>query len=111
MKSLTANLVIFGKLGITHALACESLRSNLEELSTQLNQQGWRAELLKPAAIAAQSESQRDSHAGGQRSSQQQPSFGGDRQPQRDRRTQGGQWQQELEQQISGGDAQTGGKG
>jgi hypothetical protein len=89
----------------------ESLRSNLEELSTQLNQQGWRAELLKPAAIAAQSESQRDSHAGGQRSSQQQPSFGGDRQPQRDRRTQGGQWQQELEQQISGGDAQTGGKG
>jgi hypothetical protein len=29
MKSLTANLGIFGKLGITHALACESLRSNL----------------------------------------------------------------------------------
>ena len=86
----------------------ESLRSNLGELSTQLSQQGWKAETLKPAVMAAQPESQQDSHAGEQRSSQQQ-SFGGERQPQRDRRTPGGQWQQELEQQISGGDAHPGG--
>jgi hypothetical protein len=87
----------------------EALRSNLEQLSTQLTGQGWKADMLKPAAIAAQSESQQDSHSGGQRSSQQQQSFGG--QPQRDRRAQAGYWQQELEQQISGGDAQTGGNG
>jgi hypothetical protein len=89
----------------------ESLRSNLEDLSTQLNGQGWKADVLKPAAIAAQSESQQDAHSGGQRFSQQQQSLGGDRQPQRDRRAQAGYWQQELEQQISGGNAQTGGKG
>lgn len=87
----------------------ESLRSNLGELSTQLSQQGWKAETVKPAAIAAQPESQQDSHSGGQRSSQQQQSFGGDRQPQRDRRTQAGQWQQELEQQTSSGNAHPGG--
>jgi hypothetical protein len=87
----------------------ESLRSNIEELSTQLTGQGWKADVLKPAAIAAQSESRQDAHSGGQRSSQQQQSFGGDRQPQRDRRAQAGYWQQELEQQISGGNAQTGG--
>jgi len=86
----------------------ESLRSNLGELSNQLGNQGWKAEMLRPAAIAAQSERQ-DSHAGGQRSSQQQQSFGGDRQPQRDRRAPGGRWDQELEQQISSGDAHPGG--
>lgn len=89
----------------------ESLRSNIGEWSTQLSEQGWKAEVLKPAAIAAQSESQQDSHAGGQRSSQQQQSFGGDRQPQRDRRAQSGNWQQELEQQVSGGNAHPGGNG
>jgi hypothetical protein len=89
----------------------ESLRSNLGELSAQLTEQGWKAELLKPAAIAAQSESQQDSHSGGHRSSQQQQSSGGDRQPQRDRRASGGRWQQEFEQQISGGHAHPGGNG
>lgn len=88
----------------------ESLRSNIEQLSSQLTGQGWKADVMKPAAVAAQSDSQPDSHSGGQRSSQQQQSFGGDRQ-QRDRRAQAGYWQQELDQQISGGDAQTGGKG
>lgn len=88
----------------------ESLRSNLGELSTQLNDQGWKADITKPAAVAAQSGSQQDSHEGGQRGSQQQ-SFGGDRQPQRDRRASGGQWQQELDQQTSGGDAHPGGNG
>lgn len=89
----------------------ESLRSNLGELSTQLNDQGWKADVTKPAAVAAQSGSQQDSHEGGQRGSQQQQTFGGDRQPQRDRRASGGQWQQELDQQVSGGDAHPGGNG
>jgi hypothetical protein len=89
----------------------ESLRSNIEQLSSQLTGQGWKADVMKPAAVAAQSDSQQDSHSGGQRSSQQQQSSGGDRQPQRDRRAQAGYWQQEFEQQISGGDAQTGGNG
>jgi hypothetical protein len=89
----------------------ESLRSNLGELSNQLGNQGWKAEMLKPAAIAAQSDNQQDSHPGGQRFSQHQQSFGGDRQPQRDRRAPGGRWDQEFEQQISGGDAHPGGNG
>jgi hypothetical protein len=90
----------------------ESLRSNLGELSTQLNAQGWKADVVKStaAAVATHSESQQDSHANGQRGSQQQSS-GGERQPQRDRRANGGQWQQELDQQITGGDANPGGNG
>jgi len=89
----------------------DSLRSNLGELSSQLSEQGWKAEALQSVATAAPSDSRQDSHGGGQQSSQQQQSFGGDRQPQRDRRSSGNQWQQELEQQISGGDARPGGKG
>jgi len=89
----------------------ESLRSNLGELSTQLNDQGWKADVLKSSAVAAHSEGQQDSHAGGQRGSGQQQSSGGERQPQRDRRASGGQWQQELEQHITGGDAHPGGNG
>jgi hypothetical protein len=88
----------------------ESLRSNLGELSTQLNDQGWKADVMKSASVAAHSEGQQDSHAGGQRGSQQQSS-GGERQPQRDRRASGGQWQQELDQHITGGDAHPGGNG
>ena len=88
----------------------ESLRSNLGELSANLTNQGWKADVTKPAAVATQSGNQQDSHEGGQRGSQQQ-SFGGDRQPQRDRRASGGQWQQELDQQTTGGDAHPGGNG
>jgi hypothetical protein len=88
----------------------ESLRSNLGELSANLTNQGWKADVTKPAAVATQSSNQQDTHEGGQRGSQQQ-SFGGDRQPQRDRRASGGQWQQELDQQTSGGDAHPGGNG
>lgn len=87
----------------------ESLRSNLGELSAQLNTQGWKAEVLKSAAVAAHSESQQDSGGQGQRSSQQQQSSGGERQQQRDRRPSGGQWQREFDQQITGGDAHPGG--
>lgn len=86
----------------------ESLRSNLGELSTLLNSQGWKADVFKSAAAAMHSDSQPDSHPEGQRGSQQQFS-GSDRQPHRDRRSNGGQWQQELDQQISGGDALSGG--
>jgi hypothetical protein len=89
----------------------ESLRSNLNELSAQLNSQGLKADVVKSAAAAMHSETQQDSHAGGQRGSQQQPSNGGDRQQQRDRRSNGGQWQQELDQQITGGGAHPGGNG
>lgn len=87
----------------------ESLRSNLGELSTQLSQQGWKAEVTKSAVAATHPESQPDSHSGGQRGSQQQQSSDDDRQPQRERRGNGGQWRQELEQQISGGNAHAGG--
>jgi hypothetical protein len=89
----------------------ESLRSNLGELSTQLNGQGWKADVMKSAVAAMQSSGPRDSHEDGQRGSQPQQSFGGDRPPQRDRRANGGQWQQELDQQISGGEAHSGGNG
>jgi len=87
----------------------ESLRSNLGDLSNQLNDQGWRADLIKSTAAPTQSGSQPDSHGGEQRGSQQQQSFGGDRQPQRDRRASGGQWQQELDREISGDAAHSGG--
>jgi hypothetical protein len=87
----------------------ESLRSNLGELSTQLNGQGWKADITKSAVAAMQSGGPQDSHEDGKRGSQPQQSFGGDRQPQRDRRANGGQWQQELDQQISGGEAHSGG--
>lgn len=96
-----------GSLNVTvHAsdpVLRESLRSNLSELTAQLNQQGWKAEIAR-TAVVAHSESQQDPHSGGQRGNPQQQFSGNDRQPQRDRRG-NGQWRQELEQQISGGDA------
>jgi hypothetical protein len=88
----------------------ESLRSNLGDLSSQLNDQGWKADVMKSPAVATQS-GQQDSHEGGHSGSHQQQSFGGDRQAQRDRRANGGQWQQELDQQTLGGDAPSGGNG
>jgi len=88
----------------------ETLRANLGDLSNQLSSQGWKADVVKSAAVATPPGSQQDSHAGEQRGSQQQSS-GGERQSQRDRRSNGGQWQQELDQQISGGDAHSGGNG
>jgi len=93
------------------AVLRESLRSNLGELSTQLNTQGWKVEGIKSAAVAAHSESHQDSHAEGQRGSQHQQPSGGERQAQRDRRGNSGQWQQDLMQQITGGDAPSGGNG
>ena len=87
----------------------ESLRSNLGELSTQLNLQGWKADVVKTAAVAAHSDSQQESHTGGERGSQQQQSGGDNRQPQRDRRSNSGQWRQEFDQQTMSGNAHSGG--
>jgi len=84
----------------------ESLKSNLGDLSSQLGQQGWKAD-VNPAT--AQAENQQDSHAGGQNSSQQQHSFGGDRQAPRDRRNPDRNWQQVFDQQISSEHAHPGG--
>jgi hypothetical protein len=88
-----------------------SLRSNLGELSSQLNTQGWKTEVAKPATFVAHSETAHDSRSGEQRSSsQQQQSNGEDRQqPQRDRRTNQGRWQDEFEQ-VSAKDVTPGGK-
>jgi len=57
----------------------ESLRSNLGELSNQLNAEGWKADVVKSAAVATHSESQQDSHAAGQRGSQKLPAASGSR--------------------------------
>jgi hypothetical protein len=86
----------------------ESLRTNLGDLSAQLNIQGWKTETTKPAAVAAHSDNPQDAHTGGQRGSGQQSS-GGDRQPQRERRANGGQWREAFKQQITGNETHSGG--
>jgi hypothetical protein len=87
----------------------ESLKSNLGELSAQLDTQGWKTDVVKSAAIAAHADAQQESHAGEQRGSSQQQSSGGDRQAPRDRRGNGGQWQQELDQQLTSSEVPLGG--
>ncbi len=86
----------------------ESLRTNLGDLSAQLNLQGWKTETTKSAAVAAHSDNPQDSHAGGQRGSGQQAS-GGERQPQRERRGNAGQWREAFNQQIIGNQTNPGG--
>jgi len=86
----------------------ESLKTNLGDLSAQLNLQGWKTETTKSAAVAAHSDNPQDSHTGGQRGSGQQAS-GGDRPPQRERRGNGGQWRQAFDQQITGNETLPGG--
>ncbi len=81
-----------------------SLRSNLGELTSQLNQQGWKTDVVKApvAPLPTHSDSRSESGPQGQRSfSQHQPSGEGERQPQRDRRPDN-RWLEELEQQTSG---------
>ena len=88
----------------------DSLRSNLGELSSRLNTQGWKTDLSRPAPAASHGETARDSRSEGERSfSQQQQSFNG-RQQQQQRRTSPARWRDELEQQVSGQPAGTGGK-
>lgn len=90
----------------------ESLRSNLDELSSQLNSQGWKADIIKTAAAVSHSDAQQDARSDGERGfhHQQQQGSGSDRQSQRDRRGNSGRWQQEFDQQITGGEAHAGGK-
>lgn len=86
----------------------ESLRSNLGELTTQLNQEGWKTDVVR-SAVVAHSDGRQDPQSGGQRGNPQQQSSASDRQQQQRDRRGSGQWQQELEHQISGGDDRPGG--
>ncbi|MGD0437428.1 MAG: hypothetical protein ABSB86_13275, partial [Bryobacteraceae bacterium] len=88
-----------------------ALRSNVGELVSQLNGQGWKAEVDKPGISAARAQTSQDPQADGQRSpGQQQSSNGSERQPQRDRRSGAGRWIEELQQQTSGQSGNPGGK-
>lgn len=85
----------------------ESLKTDLGDLSAQLNLQGWKTETTKSAAVAAHSDTPQDSHSGGQRGSGQQGS-GGDRHTPRERRGNGGQWRQTFDQQITSNETHPG---
>jgi len=87
-----------------------TLRSNLGELASQLNGQGFRTEVIKPTVVAAHADNAQDSRHDGQRSAgNQQQSTHGDRQPQRDRRTNSSRWLEELEQETSSEPSTSGG--
>ena len=86
-----------------------SLRSNLGDLSSQLNTQGWRTEVSRPVPAATHAENPRDSHSEGERSSSQQQPTGGGRQQNQQRRANAGSWQDEFEE-VSSQPASTGGK-
>jgi len=87
-----------------------SLRSNLGDLSSQLNTQGWRTEVSRPVPAATHAENARDSRSEGERSSsQQQQTTGGGRQQSQQRRANSGRWQDEFEE-VSSQPASTGGK-
>lgn len=89
----------------------DSLRSNLSELSAQLNTQGWRTEVVKTASVVTPSDSRQDTPPDAKHSSsQQQHSANAERQPHRDRHPNSGHWQDEFEEQITGNDANRGGK-
>ncbi len=88
-----------------------SLRSNVGELVSQLNGQGWKADVDKPAIATVRAQTSQDPQSGGQRSpGQQQPPSDGERQPQRDRRS-SNRWLDELQQQTSSQSGSSGGKG
>jgi len=88
-----------------------SLRSNLGELSTQLNTQGWKTEVNRPVPAATHAETFHDSRSEGQRSfNQQRQSAGGDRQQGQQRRANTGRWQDEFEEQIASQPTSAGGK-
>jgi hypothetical protein len=88
-----------------------SLRSNLSDLSAQLNTQGWKTEVVKTASVVNRTDSGQETPPGGRHSfSQQQHSANTERQPDRNRHPNSGQWQDEFEEQITGNDANRGGK-
>jgi hypothetical protein len=87
-----------------------SLRSNLGELATQLNGQGFKTDIVKSTGLAAHADNARDSRHDGERSTgQQQQSTPGERQSQRQRRTGSERWLDELEQETSGDAGSPGG--
>jgi len=86
-----------------------NLRSNLSDLTSQLNAQGLKAETVKPALAQGASENRPDQGDPQQRSShQQQPSPQGERNGQRDRRG-NGRWLEEFAEQTSASTANLGG--
>lgn len=87
-----------------------SLRSNLSDLTTQLNAQGVRTEVLKTVSAQAPPESRQEQGGQQQRGSSQQHSLSqNDRQSQRDRRA-NNQWLDELAEQAGASTLQPGGK-
>jgi hypothetical protein len=87
-----------------------SLRSNLGELASQLNNQGWKTEVVKTTPAPSSSEHSRGSgpHDDSSSGQQQQPSGNGERQSQRDRRP-NDRWLQEFEEQTTGTTGNSGG--
>jgi hypothetical protein len=81
-----------------------SLRSNLSDLSSQLNDQGIRAEVVKPAIAASNMEhAQQDSRQDQDRPSGQQQQFSqGHREQQQNRRGNPARWQDEFELEQRG---------
>lgn len=89
----------------------DSLRSNLGDLTTQLNTQGFRTEVVKPTTVAAHADNAQDSRHDGQRSlSQQQQTAAGDRNASRQRRTNADRWEDELERDTTGDASPDGGR-
>jgi len=87
-----------------------SLRSNLSDLTTQLNAQGVKTEVLKTVSAQSPSENRQEQGGQQQRSSSQQHSLSqNDRQSQRDRRA-NSQWLDELAEQAGASTMQPGGK-
>ena len=87
-----------------------SLRSNLSDLTAQLNAQGLKTEGVRTTSMQGASENRPDQGTHEQRSSgQQQSSHQGDRQGQRDRRG-NGQWLEEFADQTSANAGNPGGK-
>ena len=94
----------------TDANVRDSLRTNLGDLTTQLNGQGFRTEVVKPTTVAAHADNAQDSRHDGQRSlSQQQQTATGDRNTSRQRRTNADRWEDELEKDTAGDASSDGG--
>jgi hypothetical protein len=80
-----------------------TLRSNLSDLATQLNGQGIKADVVKPAVLAAHADNLRDSHHQGERpANQQHQASQGNRQSPRQRRAGTERWMDELEKETTG---------
>jgi hypothetical protein len=89
----------------------DSLRSNLGELASELNAQGWKTDVIKPAIATERFEQTQDSRQDGQRSSGQQQTFTGEeRQSAKDRRANNDEWLDTFEQENSGDQNNTGDK-